>query len=306
MIESVVLWIFLAVILVIVAFTLRKEREEVPRKEILRAVQTTSGAGGMGLMEKSFLWAFSWMDTRFRIQDYWAMSRDAYYSMHRQMPLTHAEKYKLRIIWYWYPSILLRRNIFLSIHYSSNFRHYSWHILCSWRNGRSTPAYASMEFIMTQLPFGYIIRSIHHWTTHFMVAAVFLHMCRVYFTGAYRNPRELNWLIGVALMFFTIFFGYSGYLLPWDALAFGAATIGINMANATPLIGPWVATAMFGGSTLTYQAVTRMYFIHVFILPVLVTTLIIIHLFIVWVRELLNRTDRREKNGNHRTSRPCC
>ena len=97
MIESVVLWIFLAVILVIVAFTLRKEREEVPRKEILRAVQTTSGAGGMGLMEKSFLWAFSWMDTRFRIQDYWAMSRDAYYSMHRQMPLTHAEKYKLRM-----------------------------------------------------------------------------------------------------------------------------------------------------------------------------------------------------------------
>ena len=69
MIESVVLWIFLAVILVIVAFTLRKEREEVPRKEILRAVQTTSTAGRMGLMEKSFLWAFSWMDTRFRIQD---------------------------------------------------------------------------------------------------------------------------------------------------------------------------------------------------------------------------------------------
>ena len=103
MIESVVLWIFLAVILVIVAFTLRKEREEVPRKEILRAVQTTSGAGGMGLMEKSFLWAVSWMDTRFRIQDYWAMSRDAYYSMHRQMPLPHAEKYKLRSIWYWYP-----------------------------------------------------------------------------------------------------------------------------------------------------------------------------------------------------------
>ena len=108
-----------------------------------------------------------------------------------------------------------------------------------------------------------------------MVAAVFLHMCRVYFTGAYRNPRELNWLIGVGLMFFTIFFGYSGYLLPWDSLAFGAATIGINMANSTPLIG---------GTTLTYQTVTRMYFLHVFILPVIVTTLIIIHLFIVWVQ----------------------
>ena len=85
-------------------------------------------------------------------------------------------------------------------------------------------------------------------------------------------------------MFFTIFFGYSGYLLPWDALAFGAATIGINMAAATPLVGPQVATLMFGGTSLSGATVTRMYFIHVFILPVLVTTLIMIHLFIVWVQ----------------------
>ncbi|MAS23506.1 MAG: cytochrome B6 [Euryarchaeota archaeon] len=252
-----------------------------PRKEILRAVEST---GKLGLIEKSFLWAFSWLDTRFRVQDYWAMSRDAYHSMHRQMPLTHAEKYKLRIIWYWYPLyclggisflafiILVITGTILGIYYVPG------------GEGDPTPAYSSMEFIMTQLPFGYIIRSIHHWTTHFMVAAVFLHMCRVYFTGAYRNPRELNWLIGVGLMFFTIFFGYSGYLLPWDSLAFGAATIGINMANSTPLIGPWVASAMFGGTSLTYQTVTRMYFLHVFILPVIVTTLILIHLFIVWVQ----------------------
>ena len=95
------LWLFIALVVVIVAFTLRKERDDVPRKDILRAVETS--AGSMGLAEKTFLWAFSWLDTRFRIQDYWSMSRDSYYSMHRQMPLTHAEKYKLRIIWYWYP-----------------------------------------------------------------------------------------------------------------------------------------------------------------------------------------------------------
>ncbi len=85
-------------------------------------------------------------------------------------------------------------------------------------------------------------------------------------------------------MFFTIFFGYSGYLLPWDSLAFGAATIGINMANSTPLIGGWVATAMFAGTSLSGQTVTRMYFLHVFILPVVVTALILAHLFIVWVQ----------------------
>jgi quinol-cytochrome oxidoreductase complex cytochrome b subunit len=275
------LGLFIAIITVIVAFTLRKENEEMPRKEILRAVEST---GRLGLVEKTFLWVFSWLDTRFRIQDYWAMSRDSYYSMHRQMPLTHAEKYKLRIIWYWYPLyclggisfmafiILIITGTILGIYYIPGGQ------------GDPTPAYQSMEYIMTKLPFGYIIRSLHHWGTHFMVASVFLHMCRVYFTGAYRNPRELNWLIGVGLMFFTIFFGYSGYLLPWDALAFGAATIGINMANSTPLIGGWAANLMFGGTSLTYQAVTRMYFLHVFILPVIVTALIIIHLFIVWVQ----------------------
>ena len=282
MIQFWFLWLFIAIVVVLVAFTLRKERDDMPRTDILRAVETS--AGSMGLAEKGFLWAFSWLDTRFRIQDYWGMSKDAYHHMHRQMPLTHAEKYKLRIIWYWYPLyclggisflafiILVISGTVLGLYYVPG------------GEGTPSPAYLSMEFIMVDLPFGYIMRSIHHWGTHFMVASVFLHMCRVYFTGAYRNPRELNWLIGVALMFFTIFFGYSGYLLPWDSLAFGAATIGINMAGSTPLIGGGMAKALFAGTTLSGQTVTRMYFLHVFILPVIVTGLILAHLFIVWVQ----------------------
>ena len=277
-----VLWFFIAFIIVLIALTLRKENEEMPRREILRAVESS---GKMGAAERTFLWVFSFLDTRFRLQDYWNMSKGAYYNMHRQMPLTHAEKYKLRIIWYWYPLyclggisflafiILVITGTVLGIYY-----------VPGGEGSDPTPAYASMQFIMTELPFGYIIRSVHHWTTHFMVAAVFLHMCRVYFTGAYRNPRELHWLIGVALMALTIAFGYSGYLLPWDSLAFGAATIGINMALSTPLIGKQIATLMFGGSSLSGATVTRMYFVHVFILPVVVTSLIIIHLFIVWVQ----------------------
>ena len=282
MIQFWFLWIFIAFVVVIVAFTLRRERDDMPRKDILRAVETN--AGSMGLAEKLFLWAFSWLDTRFRIQDYWGMSKDSYYSMHRQMPLTHAEKYKRRIIWYWYPLyclggisflafvILVITGTVLGLYYVPG------------GEGTPSPAYLSMEFIMTELPFGYILRAVHHWTTHFMVASVFLHMCRVYFTGAYRNPRELNWLIGVALMALTIVFGYSGYLLPWDSLAYGAAIIGINLANSSPLVGKYIATLLFSGSELTPLTVTRMYFIHVFILPVIVTTLIIIHLFIVWVQ----------------------
>ena len=192
MIQFWFLWIFIAFVIVIVAFTLRRERDDMPRKDILRAVETN--AGSMGLAEKLFLWAFSWLDTRFRIQDYWGMSKDSYYSMHRQMPLTHAEKYKLRIIWYWYPLYCLGGISFLAfiILVISGTILGFYYVPGGDLDSDPTPAYASMEFIMLELPFGYIIRSIHHWTTHFFVAAVFLHMCRVYFTGAYRNPRELN------------------------------------------------------------------------------------------------------------------
>ena len=107
-----VLWFFIAFIIVLIAFTLRKENEEIPRREILRAVESS---GKMGFAERTFLWVFSFLDTRFRIQDYWNMSKGAYYNMHRQMPLTHAEKYKLRIIWYWYPLYCLGGISFLSL-----------------------------------------------------------------------------------------------------------------------------------------------------------------------------------------------
>ena len=107
----VILWLFISLVVVVVALTLRKEREEMPRRDILRAVEASSK---MGLPERTFLWVFSWLDTRFRIQDYWAMSRNTYHSMHRQMPMTHAEKYKLRIIWYWYPLYCLGGISFLA------------------------------------------------------------------------------------------------------------------------------------------------------------------------------------------------
>ena len=276
-----ILWFFIAFLVLLVAFTLRKENEEMPRRDILRAVEST---GKMGVAERSFLWVFSWLDTRVRLQDDRTMSNGAYYNLQRQMPLTPAEKYKLRIIWYWYPLYCLGGISFLSFIILVITGTVLGIYYVPGGEGDPSPAYASMQYIMTQLPFGYILRAVHHWTTHFMVASVFLHMCRVYFTGAYRNPRELNWLIGVALMALTIVFGYSGYLLPWDSLAYGAAIIGINLANSSPLIGKYIATLLFAGSELTPLTVTRMYFIHVFILPVIVTTLIIIHLFIVWVQ----------------------
>ena len=129
-----ILWFFIAFLVVLVAFTLRKENQDMPRRDILRAVEST---GKMGVAERSFLWVFSWLDTRFRLQDYWNMSKGAYYNMHRQMPLTHAEKYKLRIIWYWYPPLLPWRNFLPFIHYLGHYRNRAWNLLCSRRRRRS-------------------------------------------------------------------------------------------------------------------------------------------------------------------------
>ena len=139
-----------------------------------------------------------------------------------------------------------------------------------------------MELIMTQVSFGYIIRAVHHWGAHFMVASVFLHMMRVYFVGAYRNPRELNWMLGSILLLITIMFGYTGYLLPWDELGYAAGTIGLEMATSVPAMGDITAQLVFGGTILSADTVLRMYWLHVFVLPVIGFGLMILHMALVW------------------------
>mgnify|MGYP002528284904 FL=1 len=137
---------------------------------------------------------------------------------------------------------------------------------------------------MTQVTFGYIMRAVHHWAAHFMVAAVFLHMMRVYFVGAYRNPRELNWILGSILLMVTIFFGYTGYLLPWDELGFAAGSIGLEMATSIPGMGPPMAQLVFGGTQLTGTTVLRMYWLHVFVLPAVGIALMVLHMALVWIQ----------------------
>jgi len=138
--------------------------------------------------------------------------------------------------------------------------------------------------IMQDVQFGYALRSIHRWAAQIMMAAVFLHMLRVYFTGSYKEPRELNWLLGIILISLSMVFGYTGYLLPWNQLAFWAGQIGVEMALATPIVGEWGAQLLFGGFTLGQATLVRMYILHVFILPFVVTSLIALHVGIVWVQ----------------------
>ena len=134
-------------------------------------------------------------------------------------------------------------------------------------------AYASVKDIEYVVTFGYWIRSVHRFAAHFMVAAVFLHLVRVFLTGAYKNGagrnqhREWNWVMGVAMLLLTLFLSFTGYLLPWDQLAYWAVTVGTNIASAVPLVGPQIRELLLGGRTIDQPTLIRFYALHVIVLP---------------------------------------
>lgn len=142
-------------------------------------------------------------------------------------------------------------------------------------------AYSSILHIMDDVPFGVLIRSIHAWTANIMIFMVILHMMRVFFHGAYRPPRELNWLTGVILFFITITFGFSGYLLPMNQLSYWATKVGTEIAGAIPIVGPGVQAFLLGGDKIGDPTLTRFYTMHIVILPVVVSALLAGHFYMV-------------------------
>ncbi|WP_135533292.1 MULTISPECIES: cytochrome bc complex cytochrome b subunit [Halostella] len=236
-------------------------------------------------VEKTFLVSLMWLDERLRIVDYLELLENLYYKSNLQMPKSHTEQYNLdNKFWYWYP--LYSLGFFSTIAYvvAAVSGALLGFYFAPATAGETATAYEQVIYIMTDLNFGYMLRSIHRWSAQVMTAAVFLHMLRVYFTGAYKEPRELNWLIGIVLISLTMVFGYTGYLLPWNQLSFWAGQIGVEMALSIPLIGEWAAQLLFGGFTLGQPTLQRMYILHVFFLPFVVTALIAIHIGIVWMQ----------------------
>ena len=236
-------------------------------------------------IEEVYLTVLIWLDRRLRLVDYLELLEDMYYKTNLQMPKSHTEQYNLdNKFWYWYP--LYSLGFFSTIAYvvaavSGALLGFYYAPATA---GETAAAYDQVIYIMTDLNFGYMLRSIHRWSAQVMTAAVFLHMLRVYFTGAYKEPRELNWIIGSVLISLTMVFGYTGYLLPWDQLAFWAGQIGVKMALSVPIAGEWAAQLVFGGFTLTQATLQRMYILHVFFLPFIATTVIAIHIGIVWMQ----------------------
>ncbi len=137
-------------------------------------------------------------------------------------------------------------------------------------------AYLSVKDLEFTVSYGWFIRGLHRIGAHLMVGMVFLHMARVFITGAYKNGtaanqnRPLNWIVGVMLLLATLLLSFTGYLLPWDQLAFWAVTVGTNIASAAPVVGEWIRFALLGGTTIDQSALIRFYVLHCFFLPAFV------------------------------------
>lgn len=142
-------------------------------------------------------------------------------------------------------------------------------------------AYESVRFLMTRVEFGWLIRSIHSWSANLLIGAALVHMFSVFLLKAYREPREATWLTGIALLGLSMAFGFSGYLLPWNKLAFFATKVGTDITGDVPVIGPFLRTFLLGGDQITGGTLTRFFGIHVAILPALATALVGLHVYLV-------------------------
>jgi quinol-cytochrome oxidoreductase complex cytochrome b subunit len=155
--------------------------------------------------------------------------------------------------------------IFLSVYYTPSPDH----------------AYDSIQFIMNDVAFGWLIRGIHHWGASLMVMVVFIHMLRVFVTASYKYPRELTWLVGVGLLLCTLAMGFTGYLLPWNQKAYWATTVGTSIAGSVPFIGSFILKALRGGADLSALTLSRFFAAHIWILPAVLVAFIGLHIYLI-------------------------
>ena len=138
-------------------------------------------------------------------------------------------------------------------------------------------AYTDIETIRNNVAFGDLTRNIHRWGAHLMVITVFLHMARVFYTGAYKPPREFNWVVGVILLLITLLLAFSGYLLPWDQLAMWAFTVGPSFGDYAPLVADEAQFILLAGVSVTGETLIRWYVLHVLALPFVITIFLAVH-----------------------------
>ncbi|KEO84248.1 menaquinol-cytochrome c reductase cytochrome b subunit [Tumebacillus flagellatus] len=142
-------------------------------------------------------------------------------------------------------------------------------------------AYRSVQYITDEVLLGQIVRGMHFWGASLVIIMMFLHMLRVFFTGSYKAPREMNWVVGVLIFFVVMGFGFTGYLLPWDQKAYWATAVGAQIAESVPWIGKYIKTVLIGGDVLGALTLTRFFAIHVFFLPAGLLGLLGLHFIMI-------------------------
>jgi quinol-cytochrome oxidoreductase complex cytochrome b subunit len=142
-------------------------------------------------------------------------------------------------------------------------------------------AYSSIQNITDHVTLGWLVRGMHKWGASVFIILMFLHMGRVFLFGAYKYPRELNWVLGVLLLTMGLAEGFTGYLLPWDQTAYWASVVGINLNGTAPFLGPWLAQFLRGGQDIGAETLTRFYSLHMLIIPGAIFALIGLHLYLV-------------------------
>jgi quinol-cytochrome oxidoreductase complex cytochrome b subunit len=167
----------------------------------------------------------------------------------------------------------------------------------------ATPAraYESVEFITREVSFGWYIRSVHKWAATMMIVAVILHQMRVFFTGAYRRPREINWIVGMCLLLCVLLTGFSGYSLVYEQLSFWGATVGANITDTVPLIGGFLKRMMLAGDSYNQATLSRFFVMHAAILPTVIVLLIAVHITVIRLQGVTEFKFRDEEPATRQT-----
>ncbi len=203
---------------------------------------------------------YSWVDERFRISPLIEFMRHKYVPVHR-----HTVWYYMGGVAMFLFGVQVITGIMLVLYYQAD----------------EESAFESVRFIITKVNFGWLIRSVHSWSANLMVFFVFVHMFSTLFTRAFRKPRELTWLSGFVLMVLVMGFGFTGYLLPWNELAFFATKVGTDITGALPFVGEPMKILLRGGPDVTGATLSRFYAIHIALLPAIFTAILVLHLLFV-------------------------
>jgi len=226
---------------------------------------------------------WNWINERYKID------KILYFSKEKSVPLHKGT------VWYYFGGIAL---FLFGVQVLTGL------ILLFYYRVGADQSFESVKFIITQVKFGWLLRSMHSWSANLMILAAMIHMTSVFFHRSYRKPREMTWVTGAAMLFLSFAFGFSGYLLPWNELAFFATKVGTDSARQVPIIGDFILKLMRGGSDVTGATLSRFFGLHISVLPPIFTMLLGLHLFFVQVQGMSEPMGHETEPGKKKKGMP--